>query len=66
LFWSEDDSEKTRAIYEPEQFPGAILRLKEPFKTTILIFASGKAVITGLKSSIQIEPIVQQLKELLI
>jgi len=43
--------ETTKAIYEPEQFPGAILRLKEPFKTSMLIFASGKVVITGLKSS---------------
>ena len=58
-------SEKTRAIYEPEQFPGAILRLKEPFKATILVFASGKAVITGLKSSTQIEPTIQLLKQLI-
>lgn len=61
----EDFSEKTRAIYEPEQFPGAILRIKEPFKTSILIFASGKTVITGLKSSDQIEPVIQRIKELL-
>lgn len=58
-------SENLKAIYEPEQFPGAILRLEKPFKTSILIFASGKTVITGLKSSAQIEPTVQLLKELI-
>jgi transcription initiation factor TFIID TATA-box-binding protein len=61
----EEFSEKTRAIYEPEQFPGAILRLEKPFKTSILVFASGKAIITGLKGSVQIEPTIQELKELI-
>lgn len=61
----EELTEKTRAIYEPEQFPGAMLRLAKPFKTSILVFASGKAVITGLKSSDQIEPTIQQLKQLI-
>jgi transcription initiation factor TFIID TATA-box-binding protein len=61
----EELSEKTRVIYEPEQFPGAILRIQEPFKTSILVFASGKVVITGLKSSDQIEPTIKQLKELI-
>ena len=35
-------------MYEPEQFPGLIYRLKEP-KTVILIFSSGKLVITGAR-----------------
>lgn len=61
----EDFSVKTRVIYEPEQFPGAILRINEPVKTSILIFASGKTIITGLKSSDQIEPVVQKITELL-
>jgi transcription initiation factor TFIID TATA-box-binding protein len=61
----EDFSEKTRAIYEPEQFAGAILKINEPFKTSILIFATGKTIITGLKSSDQIEPTIKQLKELI-
>jgi transcription initiation factor TFIID TATA-box-binding protein len=58
-------SENLRAIYEPEQFPGAILRLEQPFKTSVLLFASGKAVITGLKNSEHIEPTVQMLKQLI-
>lgn len=35
--------------YEPEQFPGLILRLEEP-KTVMLIFRSGKMIITGAKT----------------
>lgn len=61
----ENLSENLRAIYEPEQFPGAILRLEEPFKASILIFASGKTVIVGLKSQTQIEPTIKVLKGLI-
>src|SRR4030066_1830122 len=57
-------SEMPKVIYEPEQFPGAILRFEEPFKTSILVFASGKTVIAGLTSSDQIKPIVQRLGQL--
>jgi transcription initiation factor TFIID TATA-box-binding protein len=56
-------SETSKAIYEPEQFPGAILRFEKPYKTSILVFASGKVVIAGLKSSGQIEPTLQQLEQ---
>ncbi len=35
--------------YEPEQFPGAILKLKEP-KTSLLVFKNGKMICTGAKS----------------
>jgi len=58
-------SQGTRAIYEPEQFPGAILRIKEPFVSSILVFGSGKAVLTGLKSQTQIEPTIKKLKEII-
>jgi transcription initiation factor TFIID TATA-box-binding protein len=58
-------SETSKVIYEPEQFPGAMLRFSEPYKTTLLIFASGKVVITGLKSSAQIEPTIEKLTKLL-
>lgn len=56
----EDLAKNYKMIYEPEQFPGGILRIKEPYKATILIFASGKAVVTGLKSSNQIKPVIQK------
>nr|XP_009606228.1 TATA-box-binding protein-like [Nicotiana tomentosiformis] len=34
--------------YEPELFPGLIYRMKQP-KIVLLIFVSGKIVITGAK-----------------
>jgi transcription initiation factor TFIID TATA-box-binding protein len=61
----EEISENSKAIYEPEQFPGAILRLNDPYKASILVFASGKVAIAGLKNSGQIEPTIQRLKQLL-
>jgi len=36
-------------IYEPEQFPGAMYHPSDPIGVSILIFASGKAVIAGAK-----------------
>jgi transcription initiation factor TFIID TATA-box-binding protein len=35
--------------YEPEQFPGLVYRIKVP-KVVVLIFSSGKLVITSGKS----------------
>ncbi len=35
--------------YEPEQFPGAIIKLDEP-KTSLLMFKNGKIICTGGKS----------------
>ena len=35
--------------YEPEQFPGLVYRLDDP-KSVVLLFGSGKCVITGTKS----------------
>ena len=36
--------------YEPEQFPGLVYRIKEP-KVAMLLFASGKVVCAGAKST---------------
>ena len=36
--------------YEPELFPGLIYRMKEP-KVVLLIFVSGKVVLTGSSHS---------------
>lgn len=36
-------------MYEPEQFPGLIYRMSDPH-VVLLIFSSGKMVITGAKS----------------
>jgi transcription initiation factor TFIID TATA-box-binding protein len=35
--------------YNPEQFPGLVIRIKEP-KTSALIFSSGKVVSTGART----------------
>ncbi len=41
-------------LYEPEQFPGVIYRMREP-KVVLLLFGSGKVVITGAKFEPQIQ-----------
>ena len=40
--------------YEPELFPGLIYRVKKP-KVTMLIFVSGKIIVTGAKSKDEID-----------
>jgi len=57
----EELAENMKILYEPEQFPSAIIRLSRPFKASVLLFASGKAVIAGLKNSNEIEPTIKQL-----
>ena len=52
------------SMYEPEQFPGLIHRMKEP-KTVILLFASGKLVCTGAKMEKHVEQAVNNLHKLL-
>ncbi|MEM4659613.1 MAG: TATA-box-binding protein, partial [Sulfolobales archaeon] len=36
--------------YDPEEFPGLVLRLDNP-KLTALVFGTGKMVITGAKKT---------------
>ena len=40
---------KIFASYEPELFPGLVFRMLEP-KVVLLIFVSGKVVLTGAKT----------------
>ncbi|NMA44284.1 MAG: TATA-box-binding protein [Candidatus Diapherotrites archaeon] len=40
--------------YEPEQFPGAILKIKEP-KVSMLLFKNGKIICSGASSEEQIK-----------
>jgi transcription initiation factor TFIID TATA-box-binding protein len=40
------------AEYNPRRFAAVIMRMKEPARTTALIFKTGKMVITGAKSEI--------------
>ena len=46
--------------YNPEQFPGLVMRIKEP-KTSALIFSSGKVVCTGAKSLTKVKESVEQI-----
>ena len=52
-------------MYEPEQFPGAIYRMKEP-KVVMLLFASGKLVITGAKREEQVHEAAEKIRAILI
>ncbi|MDP3990153.1 MAG: TATA-box-binding protein [archaeon] len=53
--------------YNPEQFPGLVLRIKEP-KTSALIFSSGKVVCTGARTleevDLSILSIIKSLKKM--
>lgn len=48
--------------YNPEQFPGLVIRIKEP-KTSALIFSSGKVVCTGARSMEKVEESIQKIIE---
>ena len=50
--------------YHPEQFPGAVFRLKNP-KTATLLFSSGKMVCTGAKSQELAETAVSNVVKIL-
>ena len=52
-------------IYEPDQFPGLILRFSEPIHGSILLFSSGKAIINGVKSEEQAHLVADRLKSLI-
>ena len=39
-----------KAEYNPKKFSALILRIRQPFRSTALIFSSGKMVVTGTKS----------------
>ncbi|MEM0000262.1 MAG: TATA-box-binding protein [Desulfurococcaceae archaeon] len=49
-------------MYEPEQFPGLIHRMRDP-RVVLLIFSSGKMVITGAKEESEVEKAVRQIAE---
>ncbi len=46
--------------YNPEQFPGLVLRIKDP-KTSALIFSSGKVVCTGARGMDKVEESIQKI-----
>ena len=46
--------------YNPEQFPGLVLRIKEP-KTSALIFSSGNVVCTGARSMDKVKESIKKI-----
>lgn len=50
---------QTNTEYNPEQFPGLVLRVKKP-KSAVLVFSSGNLVCTGTKSLAQVKDVIQQ------
>ncbi len=50
--------------YEPEQFPGAILKFKKP-KASLLLFKNGKVICAGAKNEDDIRIVLRKAKRLL-
>jgi len=50
--------------YEPEQFPGAILKFKEP-KASLLLFKNGKVICAGAKTEKEISIVLCKAKAML-
>ena len=46
--------------YNPEQFPGLVIRIKEP-KTSALIFSSGKIVCTGARTIDKVQESIKKI-----
>lgn len=46
--------------YNPEQFPGLVIRIKEP-KTSALIFSSGKVVCTGARTITKVHESIKKI-----
>jgi transcription initiation factor TFIID TATA-box-binding protein len=46
--------------YNPEQFPGLVIRIKEP-KTSALVFSSGKIVCTGARTMEEVNESIKQI-----
>jgi len=54
-----------KSMYEPEQFPGLIYRMDDP-KVVLLIFSSGKMVITGAKREEDVKRAVENIYQKLL
>lgn len=48
--------------YNPERFPGVVLKLEEP-RASLLIFSTGKMVITGMRAESDVPKVVEALKK---
>jgi transcription initiation factor TFIID TATA-box-binding protein len=45
--------------YNPERFPGLVMRIQKP-KATILVFSTGKMVVTGMRRADEAEEVVEK------
>ena len=45
--------------YNPERFPGLVMRIEKP-KATILIFSTGKMVVTGMRKASEADKVVEK------
>ncbi len=45
--------------YNPERFPGLVMRIDKP-KATILVFSTGKMVVTGMRRADEAEGVVKK------
>ena len=45
--------------YNPERFPGLVMRIEKP-RATILIFSTGKMVVTGLRKASEADKVVEK------
>lgn len=52
-------STEPNSEYNPEQFPGLVLRIKKP-KSAVLVFSSGNLVCTGTKSVAQVREVIKK------
>ncbi len=50
--------------YEPEQFPGAILKIHEP-KSALLLFKNGKIICTGAHTEADVKRSIDQAIDLI-
>ncbi|MFA5049643.1 MAG: TATA-box-binding protein [Candidatus Micrarchaeia archaeon] len=57
-------SELDNVEYEPEQFPGAILKFKDP-KASLLLFKNGKIICAGAKTEEEIEKTINKARKVL-
>jgi len=53
-----------RAEYNPESFPGLVLRVSDP-KAVFLLFSTGKLVCTGAKKEVEVTRAVERLQKIL-
>ncbi|MCL4411104.1 MAG: hypothetical protein M1559_00130 [Candidatus Marsarchaeota archaeon] len=50
--------------YEPEQFPGAILKIHDP-KSALLLFKNGKIICTGARTEADVKRSIDQAVDLI-